>query len=141
MIGIDDVIEVAADLFAGDIASVEACEWHVRDGHGHEPLLDGGGDRELLLISAGCYFGLHQAGVFDQRCSFYRDGAENVVADAGDVARSETRVHVQRADHLSAAAAGELGFTRGLNLRLVERNTDHGAQVVGDDALPPLEVE
>ena len=55
---------------------------------------------KLLLIAARRLFRLHQARILNQRSRFSRDGVQNVVADSGNIARSEARVHVQRAHDL-----------------------------------------
>ena len=101
LFGVHRIKEIAADFLAGKIPSPQLRKGDFRNRHRHQPLLDGRGDCQLLLIPAGGFFGLHQAGVFHQRRRFGGDHPQNIVAHPRHIVRSEARVHVQRAHGLA----------------------------------------
>ena len=142
-VGIDRVEKVASDFLTGKIPALQARERNFGNGHRHEPLLNGRGDGKFLLVAARRFFGLHQAGVFDQGSSLGRDGPQNIVAYARDISRGEARIHIKRSHHLGGAFAWHrrLRVPRGLHLRLAQGNADHGAQIVSHNAVPARQVE
>src|SRR5947209_20462678 len=61
--GIDRIVEVASDLLTGKISAAQPRERNFRNGHCHQPLLDGRRDSQLLLVTASGLFGLYKARV------------------------------------------------------------------------------
>ena len=96
-----------------------------------------------MLVAAGGRLGLHQARILNHRSSLGREGVENIVAYTRDISRGKTRVHVKRSHHLGGGVCGRcrLSITSGLYLRLAQRDTNHGAEIVGHNALPARQVE
>ncbi len=56
----DHVEEVAADVLTRQVLGAQAGVGKLRDGHGHQPLLDLGRDAQLLLIAPAGFFRLRQ---------------------------------------------------------------------------------
>ena len=109
--------EIASDFFAGHVASVHPRKRNLGQSHRQQPLLNGGCDPQFLLVAASSFFGLHQARVLDQLRGFSRDRAQNIVADAGDIARGKARVDVERAHHFAARGLFAHGVVCTIGLR------------------------
>ena len=137
-LGIHGVIKIAANFLAGKIFSAQPGKRHLGNFHLHQPLLHARGDAQLLLVAARLFLGLHQPGILNQGRGFCRDRVQNVAADRGNVAGCKARIHIQHAHGLRRSPAGRRGLrvACGMHRKFAQRNTDHGAQIVGHNALP-----
>ena len=98
--GADGVVEIASCFTTGKIARGQAGERDIRNRYGHQPLLNRGGDGQLLLITARGLFGFDEVGALNYRRSFGGNGAQDVMADGGYGARG-ARVQIQRPQDFS----------------------------------------
>src|SRR5581483_8995692 len=106
----------------------------VGNADGHEPLLDGCSDGKLLLVAAVGLLGLHQLCVLHQRGRLGGDGAQDVMADGGDVPGGKTAVKIEHAADI--ARLGCAARVRPvLHRTAAQGDANDGAQVVGDDAV------
>ena len=58
-----------------------------------------------------------------------------------DIARGKTGINIKRAHYFGGHRGRFQRLARGLDLRLAQRNANHGSKIVGDNALPSGEIE
>ena len=128
---------VASDFSAGMMHAGDGEMGEVVEAVRNKRLLDGARDGKLLLKALALALLLNQAGVVENAGGLAAEGVENLAVDggeAGDAARIEIDDAEQRA--VLEVAAG-IGNGAGGS---VERDGDHGAQTLHDDALGGLEI-
>src|SRR5579872_2977867 len=122
---LDDVEEIASHFAAGDGARGDLRPGKGGQAGGHEAALDFGGDVQLFAVAALALFGQGELRVVDEGGGVGGDGAEQVVVHLGEAARLEAAVEIEEAEEVGVAGAALAVFA--------QRDTDDGADAVGDD--------